>query len=72
MRRVLVGLWTALFPTLALAQQAGGQAENGTPSRAGYAWLWLIAAIAVLVALFRVFFGRPDRTGRPQPPARRP
>jgi hypothetical protein len=72
MRRVLFALWTGLLPALALAQQAGGQAPNGTSSRAGYAWLWLLAAVAILVALFRMFFGRPDRTGRPQPPARRP
>lgn len=60
-------VWTVLAPALALAQSAS---DSGTPTRAGFSWLWIIAAIAVLVALFSMFFGRPR--DRPTPPARTP
>ncbi len=68
--RTLAALSSLLAPLAALAQQAGGQADNGTPTRAGYAWLWIIAGVAVLVALFRLFFS--GRGEGPEPPARHP
>ena len=68
--RTLAVLSSLLAPLAALAQQAGGQADNGTPTRAGFAWLWIVAAIAVLVALFSLFFA--GRGEGPEPPARRP
>lgn len=56
------------LPLAALAQGAGGAAP-GKQDR-GWSLLWLLAALLVGLALFRLFFGR--TTGRPSPPVRRP
>jgi CDP-diglyceride synthetase len=66
---LVVAAWAALAPALALAQPAS---DNGAPTPAGFAWLWIIAAIAVLAALFAMFFGGRRPRGRPTPPARTP
>jgi hypothetical protein len=64
----LVALATAAFaealPVLALAQGAG----DPTP-RAGrtYGWLWMLAAVIVVFALFRMFFSRSRRIPPPRP-----
>ena len=69
--RLAAALATVAAPVLSLAQEAGGHA---TPApRAGFAWLWLVAAALVVVALFRVLVVRKRGTGgRPSPPARHP
>ena len=59
------------LPAVALAQGAGG--SDAAPPGRNYGWLWMLAAVLVVVALFRMFFARPGRTPPPTtPPARRP
>jgi hypothetical protein len=63
----LYGAMSALVPIAALAQNAGGT----NPAPAGtrnLGWLWLLAAVLIVVALFRMFFGRTHRSA----PSRRP
>ncbi|BDG03947.1 hypothetical protein [Anaeromyxobacter oryzae] len=56
----------ALLPAAALAQSAGGSdPESGSRN---FAWLWIVAAVLVIAALFRMFFGRPDRPAPPKAP----
>ncbi len=64
--RLAAVLAAALSPVASLAQ-AQGQAAP----RTGYAWLWIIVAALVVVALLRTLIG-PGRRNRPNPPARRP
>jgi hypothetical protein len=66
--RLSVALSTALAPALVLAQEAGGRAAPAQ-SEGGMSWLWIIAAVALAVILFRMFSRR--RHG-PHPPARAP
>jgi hypothetical protein len=65
LRAGLVALATALLPSAALAQAAGG--ADPAPGGRDFTWLWIIATALVLVALFRMFFARSHGT-----PARRP
>ena len=70
LQRVSVALSAAaaaVLPAIALAQAAGG--SDPAPTARNFGWLWMIAAALVIVALFRMFFGR---SGRTTPPARRP
>jgi hypothetical protein len=70
--------WTRLAAALygavalaapALAQSAGG--EDVPRVHRGIAWLWIVAAVLVVAALFSLFFGGRAGRGEP-PPARRP
>jgi ABC-type uncharacterized transport system permease subunit len=70
-RAALVALAAAFFsfaPVAALAQANGAPAEPGRADR-GFGWLWLLAAVLVVVALARMFFTRPRST---LPPPNRP
>ena len=67
----LVRSWIALsavvVPALALAQPADPAASTS----AGFGWLWILAAVAIVAALFWIVFaGR--RGPRPMPPSQRP
>jgi hypothetical protein len=68
--RLSVALSTVLAPVLALAQEAGGPASPAQRSEGGINWLWILAAVALAVILFRMFSRR--RHGGPHPPARTP
>ncbi len=64
--RLAATLWGVLLPVFALAQQATGQgAADG--NRSAWNWVVAIAALAILIALTRLFFGSPPggRAGRP-------
>ncbi len=67
--RWAAALLAAGLPAVALAVEAGGRDPDAV-SGAPFAWLWIVAAAIVVVALFAMFFRR-DRTG-PTPPARHP
>ncbi len=64
--RLAAVLASAAAPAASLAQQQGQAAP-----RTGFAWLWILVAALVVVALLRVLIG-PGRRDRPHPPARRP
>ena len=68
--RLIAFLAAGLAPLAALAQEAGGRSPVA-PS-AGYSWLWIVVAALVVVALFRLLVLGRSRTGRSNPPARRP
>jgi cytochrome bd-type quinol oxidase subunit 2 len=55
----------ALAPLAALAQAGGTDPVPGTRN---YGWLWILAAVLVVIALFRMFFARSDRTAPPRRP----
>jgi hypothetical protein len=67
--RLAAALAAALAPLASLAQEAGGRSPAAP--RAGYAWLWIVVAALVVVALFRLLVLGRNRTGRSSPPARR-
>jgi hypothetical protein len=69
MTRLSLALASALAPVLVLAQEAGGRAAPAR-SEGGMSWLWIIAAVAIAVILFRMFSRR--RQGGPHPPGRTP
>ena len=61
-------LWAvtaAVVPVVALAQGVGG--GEPVPEVRNFGWLWIIAAALVVVALFRMFFGRRGRTSPSRP-----
>ena len=68
--RLAAAVAAGLAPLASLAQEAGGRSPAAP--HAGYAWLWIVVAALVVVALFRLLVLGRDRTGRPNPPARRP
>ncbi len=67
--RLAAALAAAAAPTAALAQQQGPRDQ--TAPHTGYAWLWILVAALIVVALFRMLVGT-GRRDRPHPPARRP
>jgi amino acid transporter len=68
----LVRSWFALSavlaPALALAQQADPAASTGP----GFGWLWILAGVVIVAALFWIVFGGRRGPGRPMPPTQRP
>jgi hypothetical protein len=68
--RLSLALSTALAPVLVLSQEAGGQATPAQRSDGSMNWLWIIAAIAIAVVLFRMFSRR--RHQGPHAPGRTP
>lgn len=67
--RLSLALSTALAPVLVLAQEAGGRATPAQRADGGMSWLWILAAVAIAVILFRMFSRRRHGTN---PPARTP
>ncbi len=69
--RLAAALAALAAPFAPLAQEAGGRGLAAP--RAGYSWLWLLAGVLVVVALFRLLVGgRRGGADRPRPPARHP
>jgi hypothetical protein len=63
-----LALTLALGPSLAIAQQAAGGRDPAARDGIGFAWLWVIAAVAVLFFLAWTMFGRGARARREGPP----